>query len=87
MSDGIAGDQEEARINEVMCGFGKDMWAWIKEHGESVFEVEEVDDIMEIATRYGLAKKVAYDPEIHKNIHNDDYLEKGDQIWWYGDGV
>ncbi len=68
----------------TMCGFGKDIWTWIKEHGESVFEIEEVEDIMEIATRHGLVEKVAYDPEIHQNIHGDDYLDPGDQIWWYG---
>ena len=63
--------------------FGKDMWDWIKEHGEYVFAMEESEEIMMIAEKHGLAKRVTYDPEIHTNIHGD--ADPGDEIWWYGD--
>lgn len=67
----------------VMREFGKDIWNWIKENAESVFEIPESDAIMEIAAKHGLARQVEYDPE----IHGDADVDLGDKIWWYGDAI
>jgi len=69
-------------MKKDICGFGKDVWEWVKEQGGDIFEHEDSEVIMEIAEKHGLAKRVIYDPEKHGDISMAD---PGEEIWWFGD--
>jgi hypothetical protein len=63
--------------------FGKQLWDWFKGHygdQEFVFD-EDGEHVMEIAKKYGMAKRVKYNEEIHGHLSECD---EGDMIWWWG---
>ena len=60
-------------------GFGRAVIDWIIAY--EMWGDERGDDICEIAKKYGLAKKVKYDPKKHGEIYCAD---EGDKIWWLG---
>ena len=62
--------------------FGKDIWEWVKENGGNIFNHEDSEEIMEIAQKHGLSKRVPYDPKKHGDV---EYSDPGDEIWWLGD--
>lgn len=62
--------------------FGKDLWEWIKSQGSDFCGEEVSEDILPIAEKAGLCKKVAYDPEKHGDI---EMAEPGDLIWFWGE--
>ena len=61
--------------------FGKAIWEWVRDSGTEFFYAEESESILEIAERFGLVRRVNYDPDVHGEID----AEKGDSIWYFGD--
>ena len=59
--------------------FGKDVWKWVRDHYPDCCS-EDAEDIMELAGKHGLAKRVSYDPRKHGDIEAD----VGDTIWFWG---
>lgn len=57
------------------------MWDMIEKMGEEFCWDEWSEDVLPLAERAGLCRRVIYDPEIHGTIES----EPGDEIWWWGD--
>ena len=64
----------------IFSKFGRDIWEWVKTK-DDLFGFEESEEIMEIAHKHGLVKRVIYDPEKHGEVDADP----GDEIWYSGD--
>lgn len=71
--------QEDQKICK-MAKFGEAIWAWIKNRGGGIFEHEDSEEIMQIAEKYELSKRIIYNPK----IHGDVFADAGDEIWWFG---
>jgi hypothetical protein len=61
--------------------FGREIFNLVTERVANMTIDEGDEDIMEIAVRNGLAKKVPYDPELHGDVLE---AEPGQSIWWWG---
>lgn len=61
--------------------FGKAIFAWMEKKGGDIFNDEDSEELMEIAAKSGLARRVIYDPEKHGSAIMAD---PGDEIWWFG---
>jgi hypothetical protein len=62
--------------------FGKDVFEALKEYCiEECFEIE-LEELLGIAKKHSLVKYLPYDPEIHGDIQT---VDKGVNIWWWGD--
>ena len=71
------------RSDANYAGFGKDIFQFLvlDLDPEEFFSHDDSEEIMEIAQKNGLAKRVEYDPEKHgENIE----ASPGGKIWWWG---
>jgi len=62
--------------------FGFLMWEMIRKLDEEFCWSEWSEEVLPIAQKAGLCKRVAYDPEKHGLMVDAD---KGDMIWFWGD--
>ena len=63
--------------------FGRLMWEMIQRIGGDFCESEWSEDILPLAEKAGLCRRVAYDPKKHGD---DIEAEPGSEIWWWGPG-
>jgi hypothetical protein len=64
--------------------FGRDVWNWIKKQGDDYCGNEDSEDVLPMAQRAGLVRRVIYDPRKHGDIGE---CEPGDEIWFWGKEV
>lgn len=64
--------------------WGNVLWDWLREMLSDAGCCVEFDteDLMQLAAKHGKAKKVKYDPRLHKEICD---VDPGEEIWWWGD--
>ena len=67
--------------HERLSLFGSLVWDFICKEGSDFCGSEFSEDILPLAQRAGLCRRVVYDPEIHgDNVEADP----GSEIWWWG---
>lgn len=62
--------------------FGKLMWDMIRKIGDEFCWYEWSEDVLPLAHRAGLCRRVIYDPAIHGDGIDE---EPGCEIWYWGD--
>jgi len=63
--------------------FGRLVWKWVKQRGGDIFDHEDSEELMQVAQRAGLVRRVIYDPAVHgEGIDADPDSE----IWYWGTG-
>ena len=84
--DGFIGDKRagvcaDCAYDDSFRLFGRLMWKLIQKYGEEFIWDEWSEEVLPLAEKAGLCKRVAYDPEKHGEINADP----GCEIWSWGE--
>ena len=66
---------------EKLTRFGEAMWDYIVQLGQEFCEDEISEDILPLAEKAGLCRRVKYD----RDKHGDMDADEGAEIWWWGE--